>query len=126
MRADAYAYAGGSMCVDTCKCALGMGEAPNGGKGTGLRPALVAPSSTLQNRTHHLEVRCVHQGVLMGSVLAPTPLHSSFLVLFLSEQETGPTGEAELRPLPLWSTTKARSQRWFPREARVMSGAQPC
>lgn len=52
MRADAYAYAGGSMCVDTCKCALGMGEAPNGGKGTGLRPALVAPSSTLQNRTH--------------------------------------------------------------------------
>ena len=59
----------------------------------------------------------------MGSVLAPTPLHSSFLVLFLSEQETGPTGEAELRPLTLWSTTKARSQRWFPREARVMSGA---
>ena len=34
----------------------------------------------------------------MSPVLAPTPLHSSFLVLFLSEQ-TGPAGGAELRPL---------------------------
>ena len=68
----------------------------------------------LQNRTHHLEIRCVYQGVLMGSVLAPTPLHSSFLVLFLSEQETGPAGEAELRPLPLWSTTKAGLSACFP------------
>lgn len=57
----------------------------------------------------------------MGSVPAPTPLHSSFLVLFLSEQEAGPAGEAELRPLPLW--TKAPSQRLFPRKARVTSGA---
>ena len=35
MRADACACAGGSVCVDTRKGALGVGEVPSGGEGRG-------------------------------------------------------------------------------------------